>query len=180
MTPKDGGDNGRKPAVARSEDLRAAFGPTLGQVRQRWRALVDRRLKAYGLTEATWRPLWHLAKFDSPPRQTDLAVSLGIEGPSLVRLLDALEQDGLIVRCGDSDRRSKIIRLTPRGDTLRRKIESVVLDVRRQVLAGISDRELAAAMRVLLKVADSVERAGRAVSDASRAGAARQQRGKKR
>jgi len=173
MTPKDGGDSRRKPAVARGEDLRAAFGPAIGQVRRRWRGLVDRRLKAYGLTEATWRPLWHVAKFDSPPRQTDLAVSLGIEGPSLVRLLDALERDGLIVRCADSDRRSKIIRLTPRGETLRRKIESVVLDVRRQVLAGISDRDLAAAVRVLLKVADSVERAGQAASATPRRGRAK-------
>jgi DNA-binding MarR family transcriptional regulator len=82
----------------------------LGQVARRWRALIDTRLKVFGLTDATWRPLLHLSKLPAPPRQTDLADSLGIEGPSLVRLLDTLERDGYIVRCADSDRRTKTIR----------------------------------------------------------------------
>ena len=146
------------------EHTRAAFGPTLGKVFRRWRGLVDRRLKAFGLTEATWRPLLHVSRFDSPPRQTDLAESLGIMGPSLVRLLDALERDGLIVRCGDADRRTKTIRLTPRGEALQGKIEAVVIEVRRELLAGISDRDLATATRVLEQVGASIERIGRAPS----------------
>jgi MarR family transcriptional regulator, transcriptional regulator for hemolysin len=147
---------GRGPATPSGSDLRAAFGALIGQVARRWRALVDARLKEYKLTEATWRPLLHLSKFDAPPRQTDLAESLSIEGPSLVRLLDTLERDGYILRCADSDRRTKTIRLTPRGQTLQRKIAAVVAETRDQVLAGVADRRLAAAIDVLEEVQRSI------------------------
>ena len=40
----------------------------------------------------------------------------------------------------DSDRRTKTIRLTPRGETLQRKIATVVADTRSQLLVGIADR----------------------------------------
>ena len=154
---------GRGPAPLSGADPRAAFGALIGQVARRWRALVDLRLKEYGLTEATWRPLLHLSKFEAPPRQTDLAESLSIEGPSLVRLLDTLERDGYILRCADSDRRTKIIRLTPRGETLQRKIAAVVAETRDQVLAGVADRQLAAATEVL----EEVQRAIRGLGEAS-------------
>jgi MarR family transcriptional regulator, transcriptional regulator for hemolysin len=147
---------GRSPASSSGVDRRAVFGALIGQVARRWRALVDARLKEYGLTEATWRPLLHLSKFPAPPRQTDLAESLSIEGPSLVRLLDTLERDGYILRCADSDRRTKTIRLTPRGETLQRKIAAVVAVTRDQVLAGVADRRLAAATEVLEEVQRSI------------------------
>ena len=151
---------GPPPAPSSGADRRAAFGALIGQVARRWRALVDARLKEFGLTEASWRPLLHLSKFAAPPRQTDLAESLSIEGPSLVRLLDTLERDGYILRCADSDRRTKTIRLTPRGETLQRKIAAVVADTRNQVLAGIADRRLAAAAQVLEEVQRSIHALG--------------------
>ena len=135
--------------VPRAHDVRSMFGYTLGRVSRQWRYLVDARLKTFGLTEATWRPLRHVARFEKPPRQKDLAESLGIEGPSLVRLLDALESDGFIVRRGTDDRRTKTIHLTPRGEKLGRKIEAVVTEVRDVVLAGIADQDLAVASQVL-------------------------------
>ncbi|HZF32624.1 MAG TPA: MarR family transcriptional regulator [Candidatus Angelobacter sp.] len=160
---------GPRPASSSGTDLQAAFGAQVGQVARRWRALVDARLKEFGLTEATWRPLLRLSKFATPPRQTDLAESLSIEGPSLVRLLDTLERDGYILRCADSDRRTKTIRLTPRGETLQRKIAAVVADTRSRVLAGVADRRLAAALQVLEEVERSIRALG--ASKESQAGA---------
>jgi MarR family transcriptional regulator for hemolysin len=164
----------RGPAQPSGSDQRAAFGALVGQVARRWRALIDLRLKEYGLTEATWRPLLHLSKFEAPPRQTDLADSLSIEGPSLVRLLDTLERDGYILRCADSDRRTKTIRLTLRGETLQRKIAAVVADTRSQVLADVADRRLAAAIEVL----EEVQRAIQALGASNDSAAARRPRRK--
>ena len=157
---------GPPPTSTSGADRRAAFGALIGQVARRWRALVDLRLKEFGLTEATWRPLLHLSKFPAPPRQTDLAESLSIEGPSLVRLLDTLERDGYILRCADSDRRTKTIRLTPRGETLQRKIAAVVADTRSQVLLGVADRRLAAAIEVLEEVQRAIQALGASSGDA--------------
>lgn len=51
-----------------------------------------------------------------PVRQKDLAASIGIEGPSLVRLIDTLVIKGLIQRSEDgTDRRAKQLCLTPEG-----------------------------------------------------------------
>ena len=72
------------------------FGRRLYRLGQNWRRQVDGRVRQFGLTDATWRPLLHLGRFGDGVRQTDLAASLAIEGPSLVRLLDALERTGLI------------------------------------------------------------------------------------
>lgn len=152
--------------VPPAHEVRSAFGALLGGVSRQWRYLVDARLKDFGLTDATWRPLLHVSKFEAAPRQKDLAESLGIEGPSLVRLLDALERDGFIVRRVTADRRTKAIHLTPRGEKLGRKIETVVAAVREEILAGISDRELASAFIVLETVQRSIV-AGSAASPRS-------------
>jgi len=49
-------------------------------------------------------------------RHKDLAASVGIEGPSMVRLLDTLIDKGFLERSEDaSDRRSKLLRLPPEG-----------------------------------------------------------------
>ena len=167
MKRRTDGSARSRQASPSGADLQNAFGAQIGQVARRWRALLDTRLKEFGLTEATWRPLLHLSKFAAPPRQTDLAESLSIEGPSLVRLLDRLERDGYILRCADSDRRTKIIRLTPRGEALQRKIAAVVADTRDQLLAGVAERRLAAALEVL----DEVQRSIAALSASKAAGA---------
>src|SRR5690348_14964735 len=99
-----------------SEAMRDSFSFRLARLGRRWRREIDEGLKPYGLTEATWLPLLHLSHMGNETRQKDLAVSLGIEGPSLVRLLDALETSGLVERFDhETDRRAKVVRLTPRG-----------------------------------------------------------------
>ena len=48
---------------------------------------VDAELQAFGLTDATWRPLAYVGRLGGGVRQKELAIALAIEGPSLVRLL---------------------------------------------------------------------------------------------
>src|SRR5258708_1321126 len=82
--------------------LRESFGSLIALTGRQWRRAVDRRLQPFGLTEATWLPLIHLARAPVPPRQKDLAASLVLDGSSVVRLLDALETYGLIERREES------------------------------------------------------------------------------
>src|ERR1700744_1078726 len=95
--------------------LHDGFGSLIARAGRQWRRAVDRRLQPFGLTEATWLPLIHLARAPAPMRQKDLAASLVLDGSSVVRLLDALETAGLIERReGNGDRRAKIITVTTR------------------------------------------------------------------
>src|SRR5688572_2622291 len=92
--------------------LHERFGYRIAVLARRWRSLVDAELASYGLSQATWRPLIHLGSFDQPPRQCELAEALQLGGPALVRLIDQLEDKGLVERVVDGDRRANKVQLT--------------------------------------------------------------------
>jgi MarR family transcriptional regulator, transcriptional regulator for hemolysin len=82
-------------------------------------------------------------------RQSELAQQLDIEGPSLVRLLDQLTVSGFVVRRSDaSDQRAKTLHLTSSGKSLARRILPVVEQLKSQLLAGSSDKDLDTCLRV--------------------------------
>lgn len=119
------------------------------QASRRWRRLAEEALAAHGLSEARAAPLVWLGRLGGGVRQVTLAQHIGIEGPSLVRLLDQLEAAGLVERRDDpEDRRAKTLWLTPEGETRTRRIEQVLMELREQRLQDISDEEIAAALRV--------------------------------
>jgi MarR family transcriptional regulator for hemolysin len=127
---------------------------------------MDGRLQAYGLTEATWLPLLRIARSEAPMRQNELAASLSLDGSSVVRLLDALENSGLVERCEDmADRRAKSLVLTPRGRRTVDQVERVSLDIRDLVLGEVSDEDLARSLRLLETVRDRLASLGEARSD---------------
>ncbi|MCW0180728.1 MAG: MarR family transcriptional regulator [Zavarzinia sp.] len=130
-------------------DPRPGFGALLGQTARSWRRAVDRGLQPFGLTEATWLPLVHLARTPEPMRQKQIAAVLNLDGSAVVRLLDTLQAAGLIERREDSDRRAKAITLTPAGQRIADKAEAAARQVREGALAGLSDEDLAIAARVL-------------------------------
>jgi MarR family transcriptional regulator, transcriptional regulator for hemolysin len=132
------------------QQLRNALGSLIARAGRQWRRAVDRRLHPFGLTEATWLPLIHLARAPVPMRQKDLAASLVLDGSSVVRLLDALEGSGLVERRGESaDRRAKTIVLTPLGLSIIDRVEAVSREIRDAVLVGLTGEEIAVATRVL-------------------------------
>lgn len=130
--------------------VRAGFGAQIAQAARLWRRVVDRRMRPFGLTEATWLPLLHLARSPTAMRQKELAASLSLDSSSVVRLLDALEAARLIMRReNDADRRAKTIGLTPLGRATVAKVERVAQQVRGDAVIGLSDEELATASHVL-------------------------------
>ena len=75
--------------------------------------------------------------------QKRLACALEIELPSLMRTLSHLEEQSLIVRhpC-EHDKRSRLVCLTDEGKQLLTKMEARILQVRSDILAGISAKEV--------------------------------------
>lgn len=135
------------------------FASELGRVHRKWRARLDDRLKDTGLTHARWHALLTIWRQKEPLTQRELAQSLGIEGPTLVRILDALEQEGLIERCAAAeDRRAKFIKPTEAARPLMAKIEGIASDLRTELLSGISEEHLAIATSVLRDIGDKLER----------------------
>lgn len=142
------------------QQIRSSFASLVARAARQWRHAVDRRLQPFGLTEATWLPLIHLARAPVPMRQKDLAASLVLDGSSVVRLLDALEASGLIERREESaDRRAKTIVLTRRGSSIIDQVEAISREVRNATLVGLSGDEIETATRVLDHVCQNLARA---------------------
>src|SRR5436309_14750838 len=90
------------------------------------RALLDARLAEEGMSFATWLSLMTLAA-QGPLGQGDLAESMEVEGPTLVRRLDQLETAGLVERVADaSDRRRVSVTLPAKGKTAFARVRSSV------------------------------------------------------
>ncbi|ACI51567.1 transcriptional regulator, MarR family [Gluconacetobacter diazotrophicus PA1 5] len=120
-----------------------SFGRRLAHLGAAWRRQIDHDLRDFGLTEATWRPILYLGQLPAPVRQTALARVLDIEAPSLARLLDVLERQGLIVRIRDEeDRRSNLVRLTRQGHAIEQQVRQAADSVSARLLATVTDDEL--------------------------------------
>jgi MarR family transcriptional regulator for hemolysin len=152
-----------KPKSTRGRE----FGFRVARIARRLRQAVDSELGAYGLTEATWRPLAYVGRLGEGVRQRELAAALGIEGPSLVRLLDNLERRGLIERREQTgDRRVRGIYLTPPGRELQRRVLRISDNIQQRLLAAVDPGDLEACERVLSVVERALEEPGRATREA--------------
>jgi MarR family transcriptional regulator for hemolysin len=129
------------------------FGLWLLRISRLWRREANLAVESFGLSEATTLPLLQLGRLGDGVRQMELAAALGIEGPSLVPQLDALEKAKLVLRKPDpTDRRAKTLFLTARGRALLEKIDPFLADIRNRLLAEVSETDLATCFEVLGKI----------------------------
>jgi MarR family transcriptional regulator for hemolysin len=130
--------------------LQRVFTANLLSTGRQWRRAVDLALSSHGISEACAAPLLWIGRLGGGVRQVVLAGHVGIEGPSLVRLLDQLETLGLVVRKDDpADRRAKGLYLTDEGSALAARMEAVLDELRERILQDVSKADLEAAVRVL-------------------------------
>lgn len=137
---------------------RSSFGFRFVVLARQWRRIIDRHLAEAGLTDATWAPLVHLHEVGDGITQTELAGRIGLDGSSLVRLLDIVCERGLIERRVDSgDRRARRIFLTPTGEVEVARIRSLLIEAEGELLSGITDAEIEAALAVFDRIAMRME-----------------------
>ncbi|MBM7049656.1 MULTISPECIES: MarR family winged helix-turn-helix transcriptional regulator [Rhizobium] len=130
--------------------LQRIFTANLLSTGRQWRRVVDLALSSYGLSEAAAAPLLWIGRLGGGVRQVVLATYVGIEGPSLVRLLDQLESMGLVIRKDDpTDRRAKGLWLTAEGEVLASHMEDALDTLRGRILANVDKADIEAAIRVL-------------------------------
>jgi MarR family transcriptional regulator for hemolysin len=119
---------------------------------RRWRARLTDILRETEQTDARWNVLNTLARSPAGVIQAELAGAIGVQGPTLVKLLDALEEQGLIRRqIQSSDRRAKAVYLEPAGASILEEIQTIAASFRDTIFEGIPDDDLAIALNVLEK-----------------------------
>ena len=115
-----------------------------------WRRVCQTTLINFGISEACAMPLLIISRLGEGVRQVTVAQTVGMESPSLVRLLDQLCRSGYVVRNEDaSDRRAKSLSLTDTGRAVAQAIEAQLVELRRKALAGVSVADQEAALRVI-------------------------------
>lgn len=118
-----------------------------------WRKMAREVAAKHGVSEAASAPLIWIDRLGENVRQNTLADAIGIEGASLVRLIDELETSGLVTRQPDpTDRRANSVSLTPRGREVVAEVNEDVQALRRQVFANIPMTDVEATMRVLAAI----------------------------
>jgi MarR family transcriptional regulator for hemolysin len=126
------------------------IGSALINTARKWRREIDRALHAHGLSQTSALPLIVLHRRGGTVRQGAIAEEIGVEGPSLVRVIDALEADAMVRRVADpSDRRAKMVSLTPQGAAKAIEIEHILARVRDSITTDIDDGELEITLKVL-------------------------------
>lgn len=126
---------------------------------RQWQRLADLQLGSYGLSTACTMPLLMIGRSGGGIRQVTLAQQLGMEGPSLVRLLDKLSASGLVRReCDASDRRANLLWLTAEGQARASALEARLIDLRQDVFGELSLDELHAVLKAWQLLASAAER----------------------
>jgi MarR family transcriptional regulator for hemolysin len=143
-----------------ANDLHTRFGSALHTTARAWRLAIDARLKDLGISQAGWMTIAMVAKSDTDLSQKQLADLLGVEGPTIVAMVDRLVGAGLVQRAPSPlDRRVKLILLTEAGAALYAKVRERADVFRSGLLSGLDPQALASATALLETLQARIEEA---------------------
>ena len=110
------------------------------------------------MTGAQWKVLFKLS-LRPELRQAELAEMLEIEPITLTRIIDRLEEAGLVERVRDpSDRRAWRLLITAQAQPLIAKLRGVADELFAEAFAGIERQDLENAREVLTRIRENVSR----------------------
>ena len=131
----------------------------LGPAARQWQRLADSHVGSHGITTACVGTMLMIGRSGGGIRQVALAQQLGMEGPSLVRLLDKLCAGGLVRReCDANDRRANLLWLTDAGHALVSELEDQLIGLRQDVFGELSMDELHAVLKAWRLLAEAADR----------------------
>ncbi len=135
----------------------------MGALRMRF----NRDLARYGLTLPQFMALLSLEKGEGFCRMGPLAISALQSLPSMTGVVDRLEEKGLVERQRDpKDRRSVVVILTEKGESLLSQIKAERNRTLQEILKGLSPEEIASLNSILEKLIQALESGEREVTDA--------------
>ncbi|MDP9090221.1 MAG: MarR family transcriptional regulator [Pseudomonadota bacterium] len=139
-------------------DLEGRFSDALHSTSRAWRQAVDRHIKYLGISQASWMSIAFIAKAHSPLSQSELADKLGVEGATVVAMMDRLVNAGLVLReASTTDRRVKRVVLTPAGAQIYEKVKADAVALRRELLTDTDPKELLIATELLESLRKIIE-----------------------
>ncbi len=140
-------------------ELHFYFTTLLTQFSRRWRKRLNEKLAEIGQTQARLESLFWIELSGGRATQRELADRVGIEGPTLARMLDRLEKEGLVERraCA-GDRRTKTIALKKRAAPFLKQMRDLTDQLRAEILQDIESCELSACVNLIRTLLPKLER----------------------
>jgi DNA-binding MarR family transcriptional regulator len=131
--------------------------PEIGETAHALRKAFTRRAASVGVTGAQWKVLFKLT-LKPGLRQTDLADLLDIEPITLTRIIDRLQEAGLVERTPDpTDRRAWRLQVTAKAQPVVGKLRAIADEMTAEAFSGIDPNDIEVTRKVLAQVR---ERAG--------------------
>jgi MarR family transcriptional regulator for hemolysin len=122
------------------------------------RKAFDRRACGHGVTRAQWKVLFRLSR-NPGMRQIELADMLDIEPITLSRIIDRLEESGLVERLSDpTDRRAWRLHVTAKARPLIEKLRGIADEMLAEAFAGIDPKNIEITRQVLGRMRENASR----------------------
>lgn len=151
--PKETSRRSGSGALGNRREAELVFMAMVIQAGRRYRAQLDDELRDVGIGTAAMETLSTIEVLPKPITQTEVAARMGIEGPTLTRMIKKLESDGLVLRRRDAnDGRANVIELSGAGRTLLEKALVIASRFRRATLADASSYEMEAGRDMLERI----------------------------
>jgi DNA-binding MarR family transcriptional regulator len=133
-----------------------SVGYLIGALRARLSDCLDEEMKKLGFTAAQW-PILRAVADGQTPIAADLCRQLDYDTGSMTRMLNRLEEKGVIVRTPSrEDRRVVRLRITPAGRRIYPKLRACTIRVLNRLVTGFSDAEVRALHASLRRMLDNV------------------------
>ena len=140
----------------KDDPLTSEYLENLTKVSRKIRTAFNQQVTAHGLTYPRARALLRLAKKENMT-QTELACELELEQATMVRLLDRMEDNGLLERRPDpNDRRAKLLVLTPHGQEQATLVIAIGRELRERLFANIGAEEMRRSIALFEQVSANV------------------------
>ncbi len=117
---------------------------------------MEKRLIPYNITRSQWIALYYIYTNDCIT-QSALAEKMSIKEPTVVRVIQKMEQDGLLIRLhSNDDKRIKQLSLSNKGTRLCEKLLPIADKFMHDTIAGISQQDLQILKNSLDKMTSNV------------------------
>ena len=127
----------------------------IGETAHALRKAFDRLAVGLGVTRAQWKVLFKLTRRPGL-RQVELADMLDLEPITLCRIVDRLEEAGLVERTRDpEDRRAWKLHVTAQAKPLVDKLQAVGAELVGHAFSGIDPEEIEITRKVLARVREN-------------------------
>jgi len=119
---------------------------------------MSKALKSHGLSTMQWRILMILSD-KSPSSVTELSRRSVQKMPTITKMLDRMERDGLVVRTAfESDRRIVEVTMTPKAAKVLRSVQAIGQGVFERAFEDVSAKDIDVVTDVLKRVRKNLQR----------------------